>query len=240
MRYGRSMRIEQFGSLRARVTGGDDGQGGGQGPLVVLMHGFGAPAEDLVDLGDMLEAPAGTRFVFPEAPLLLDGGPGRAWWLLELEDFERRARGERVDRSQQVPDDLAKVRAALLELLDDVQSRLGAARERTVIGGFSQGAMLACDVALHAPQRPAGLLLMSGTLLAQRVWEPRMAGLAGMPVLMTHGTYDPLLAYDDAERLRDLLQAAGANVRFVGFRGAHEIPPVALDAASAFLVECLA
>jgi phospholipase/carboxylesterase len=229
------MRIERFGKLRARVTGGDDGQGGGEGPLVVLMHGFGAPGDDLVDLGAMLAAPAGTRFVFPEAPLVLDGGPGRAWWMLELDDFERRARGERVDRSQQVPDDLPVVRGAVLELLAEVEVRLSAPPARTVLGGFSQGSMLACDVALHAEQRPAGLVLLSSTLLAQRVWEPRMPRLAGLPVLMTHGLFDPLLAHDDALRLRDLLVAGGADVQFVSFPGGHELPQVAFDELGRFL-----
>jgi phospholipase/carboxylesterase len=233
------MRIERFGKLRARLTGGDDGQGGGQGPLVVLMHGFGAPGDDLVDLGAMLGAPTGTRFVFPEAPLVVDGGPGRAWWMLDLEDFERRARGERVDRSQQVPDDLPAVREALLELLAEVGARLSAPPERTILGGFSQGSMLACDVALHAPSRPAGLLLLSSTLLAQHVWEPRMARLAGLPILQAHGLHDGLLAHDDAERLRDLLVGAGAAVTFVSFRGGHEIPPVVLQAASRFLTQHL-
>jgi phospholipase/carboxylesterase len=234
------MRIERFGQLRARVTGGDDGQGGGHGPLVVLMHGFGAPADDLVDLGAMLPAPAGTRFVFPEAPLLVDGGPGRAWWMLDLEDFERRARGERVDRSQQVPDDLHAVRAALLELLAEVEERLSAPFARTILGGFSQGSMLACDVALHADERPAGLVLLSSTLLAQRVWEPRMPRLAGLPVLQTHGLHDPLLAFDDAERLRDLLVAGGADVKFVPFPGGHDLPPVALHAVARFFEAQLA
>ena len=75
------MREEQIGGLRARMTGGTDGKGGGQGPLVLLLHGFGAPGDDLVPLADVLNVPAGTRFVFPEGPLSLSFGPGdaRAW-----------------------------------------------------------------------------------------------------------------------------------------------------------------
>jgi predicted esterase len=64
------MRDETYGGLRVRVTGGRDRRGGGDGPLVVLMHGFGAPGDDLV--------PSEVRFAFPEAPLDLgpeaDGG----------------------------------------------------------------------------------------------------------------------------------------------------------------------
>ena len=63
------MRDETFGGLRVRLTGGPDRQGGGDGPLVVLMHGFGAPGNDLVPLARVLDVPREVRFAFPEAPL---------------------------------------------------------------------------------------------------------------------------------------------------------------------------
>ena len=63
------MRQEKLGGLIVRMTGGTDGRGGGNGPAVVLLHGYGAPGDDLVVLSDYLDAPAGTRFLFPEAPL---------------------------------------------------------------------------------------------------------------------------------------------------------------------------
>ena len=49
------MREEQLGGLRTRVTGGTDGKGGGRGPLVLLLHGFGAPGDDLCVAGRRLE-----------------------------------------------------------------------------------------------------------------------------------------------------------------------------------------
>jgi phospholipase/carboxylesterase len=229
------MYSERFGSLKAKVTGGADGEGGGAGPVVVLMHGFGAPGDDLVDLARFLRVPAETRFVFPEAPLTLDGGPGRAWWIIDPEVFERRARGEQVDRSEELPDNLPVVRAAVIELLNDVEKRLSVPRSSMILGGFSQGAMVACDVALHDTQRPAGLLLMSGTLIARAEWAPRMERLAGLPILQSHGVYDPMLSYADAERLRDLWQAAGAQVTFTSFPGGHEIPRSVLEAAGHFI-----
>lgn len=60
------MREEQIGGLRTRVTGGTDGKGGGRGPLVLLLHGFGAPGNDLAPFADVLNITIGTRFVFPE------------------------------------------------------------------------------------------------------------------------------------------------------------------------------
>jgi phospholipase/carboxylesterase len=76
---------------------------------------------------------------------------------------------------------------------------------------------------------------MSGTLLAEPVWGPRFASLAGVPVLMSHGRSDQLLPFSAAETLRDKLRGAGATVEWVPFAGGHEIPPVVIDSASKFL-----
>jgi phospholipase/carboxylesterase len=46
------MRVDKLGGLTVRLTGGTDGKGGGNGPLVVLLHGFGAPGDDLVPLSE--------------------------------------------------------------------------------------------------------------------------------------------------------------------------------------------
>ena len=59
------MRTTTLGQLTVHLTGGTDREGGGDGPLVVLLHGFGAPGTDLVPLWRELRAPPGTRFAFP-------------------------------------------------------------------------------------------------------------------------------------------------------------------------------
>ncbi|MGH7282639.1 MAG: hypothetical protein ACRELY_14020, partial [Polyangiaceae bacterium] len=68
------MKQRDFGGLRAILAGGTDREGGGDGSVLVLMHGFGAPGDDLVSLWRVIDAPRGTRFIFPEAPIAL-GGP---------------------------------------------------------------------------------------------------------------------------------------------------------------------
>ena len=64
---------------------------------------------------------------------------------------------------------------------------------------------------------------------------PKMTALRGKPIFQSHGTHDPILPYVLAERLKTELVAAGADVTFVPFRGAHEITPPVLDALVAFL-----
>ncbi len=95
--------------------------------------------------------------------------------------------------------------------------------------------MLALDASLHRPTPPGGLILMSGTLVAESDWTPRMHTMKGVPILMSHGRGDPLLPYATAETLRDRLRAAGADVEWHPFVGGHQIPAVVLDAAGRFL-----
>lgn len=235
------MRTETLGGLTTRVTGGTDGLGGGDGPVVVLLHGFGAPGTDLVGLGPALGLPREVRFVFPAAPLGLDalGMPGgRAWWMIDMERLELAIRtGRARDLSQEVPEGMSAARERVLALLDDVEERFGAPSERVVLGGFSQGAMLSCDVALRSDRPLRGLVLLSGTLLCEQEWRPLLASgkRRGLPVFQSHGVLDPLLPFSLAERLRDALVEGGAELEWVAFRGEHEIPPPVLGKLQAFL-----
>ena len=201
---------------------------------VVLLHGIGAPGDDLVSLADVIDAPV--RFVFPEAPLELGGlyGDSRAWWLLDLARLEEELRrGAPRDRRNEIPDGLPAARTQVLRLLEQVESRLPTSK--LVLGGFSQGAMLSLDVALHRDKPPDALILMSGTLLAASEWQPRMPKLRGLPVLQSHGRADGLLPFGIAEVLRDQLRAAGAAVEWHDFVGGHEIPMTVLAAATRFV-----
>jgi phospholipase/carboxylesterase len=221
----------ELAGLTTRIVSAADPQ-----VTVVLLHGFGAPGDDLVGLAPYLDAPA--RFVFPEAPLELGGpyGGGRAWWLLDLARLEQELRaGTLRDRRDEVPEGLTAARDQVSRLLDQLKTRFALEDRQLVLGGFSQGAMVALDVALHRDAPPGGLVLLSGTLLAESEWLPRMPKLAGIPVLQSHGRHDPLLPYAMAELLRDRLRVAGAAVEWHPFLGAHEIPPMVLDAVGAFV-----
>jgi phospholipase/carboxylesterase len=204
------------------------------GLTVILLHGFGAGGDDLVDLARYLPAPPNTRFLFPAAPLQLPGyGDSRAWWMIDLSGFERAIP---FDRSNEVPDGLAEARQLLLALIDKlVEDGCGP----IVLGGFSQGAMLSLDTALHLGDRAAthlaGLVLMSGTPINGAAWAQRLERVRGLPILISHGKSDPLLAFSAAQRMRDMLSGAGAVVDWIEFSGGHEIPAQVLTAAGTLL-----
>jgi phospholipase/carboxylesterase len=227
-----------LGGLDACLTGGTDGHGGGAGPLVVLLHGFGAPGEDLVPVGSAVRAPAGTRFLFPAAPLRLVEAffEGRAWWMIDFARREQLLSGRDLETlADETPEGLTEAREAVVAMLDAAASALGAPPERTVLGGFSQGAMLALDTALRDPRPLAGLVLLSPTLVAALAWVDLAPGRAGLPVYLSHGRQDPLLPFFMTERLRALLEQAGLAVTWAPFDGGHEVPAVAVGGVSGFL-----
>jgi phospholipase/carboxylesterase len=235
------MRVANLGGLTVRLTGGDDGSGGGDGPLVVLLHGFGAPADDLIPLGSVMSVPDGTRFAFPAAPVGLPAmfGPGRAWWMIDIGRFERVQGGDLSQLADEVPDGLAEARAHVMAMLDELPAAVGVAPERIALGGFSQGAMLSCDVALRSERPLAGVVLMSGVMLCRPEWLRLMPARKGLPVFQSHGREDPLLPFALARELRDAMSAAGLAVDWIEFRGGHEIPPQVLAGASEFLLRAL-
>jgi phospholipase/carboxylesterase len=232
------MRELVVGGLKIRVVGGPDGHGGGDGPFVMLLHGFGAPGDDLVPLADVIDLPRETRWLFPEAPLSLNMGFGdsRAWWIIDFARIQADRQAGRIrDLSIEVPQGLALARERILTFLNELPRQLQIDYKKTIIGGFSQGAMLTCDAVLHTGYPFAGLVQLSGNLLAREVWSPLIGKRKGLPVFQSHGMQDDILPHIGAERLRDSLNQAGLAVEWHSFRGGHEIPETVLRGLSAFM-----
>ena len=225
-----------------RVVGGTDREGGGDGPVLVLMHGFGAPATDLVPLFRAIQVPPEVRFVFPAAPLVLDANAAddeapRAWWMIDIARLQAgMLRGDHTELARETPPGLATARAAVNGMLEALERELSAPPEKVVLGGFSQGAMLATDVTLRAERPPAGLVILSGAPVSMDEWKELAPHRAGLPVLQSHGRADPILPYQGGEWLRDLLQGSRLPLDFVPFNGGHGIPSAVLEKLGPFVV----
>jgi phospholipase/carboxylesterase len=191
--------------------------------VVVLLHGFQMTPADLSPFAHSLQASA--WFLFPEAPKSAEPR-GRAWWHIDAKlRAEALAAGPR-DFAEQHPLDLPAARDGLRALLGAVRARAG--ERPIVLGGFSQGGMLACDTALRSDLGIAALALLSTSRIAFDQWGPlaEQGRLRGLPVLLSHGERDDDLAFSAGEGLRDFLVAAGADVDWVPFAQGHEIPLV--------------
>src|SRR5262249_39280552 len=152
------------------------------GPLVVLLHGYNGTSQDLAPFAKSLGVNA--TFVFPEGPISLVGQrPGaRAFWTPDGGRERALATGQPRDLSSFEPEGLDAAHSLLSDLLDEVARDMGDAP--LVLGGFSQGAMLAFDVALRSSRKVSGLVQLSGARIAERLWMPRLASRRGVRVFI--------------------------------------------------------
>lgn len=201
-------------------------------PVVVLFHGWGAPADDLVPLGRRLHAQLGgeVRVALPAGPL--PSTFGRAWW-------NSPATSRPADRGDQAPPGLGEARLDVVALLDQWVREGRIEPSQTVLAGFSQGGMLATEVGLSWSHRPAGVAAMSGGPIHEARWIELMEVREPPPFLMSHGRFDRVLAFAAADRLRRELASRGADVTWVPFDAGHEMPERVADALVEFLRRAL-
>src|SRR4051812_1591446 len=109
-------RLKPFGPLESvHIEGFDDGL------YIVIFHGYGADCHDLASLGQVIEAPLGSHWVFPNAPIQIPIGPGffgRAWFNIDIQAYERALRtGTHRDLAKLRPPGLDQAKAQALEMV---------------------------------------------------------------------------------------------------------------------------
>lgn len=173
-----------------------------QGTLVFL-HGLGDSPAGWSFLPAALALP-GLEVILVQAPIPY--GPGWSWY-----DFENPRRGRL---------DIGQSRAALSELLD----QLDKVPAKTVLGGFSQGAVMSIDTALRGSLPLAGVLAISGYVPLLEDF-PASLSKAGesIPVLATHGPWDNVLPLDMVRPQMEGLRSLGAKLEFETFDKAHDL-----------------
>jgi phospholipase/carboxylesterase len=123
----------------------------------------------------------------------------------------------------------AKGAAAVRSFLDEALRRYPVDRRKLVLLGFSQGGVMAYDLALREPERFAGLVALSAWLpdaLSDAI--PRQGAHAALPTLLVHGTRDPMIPVDRGRASRDRLLALGVPTTYREVEMEHEIRPEAL------------
>lgn len=203
-----------------------------EAPWIIFFHGYGADASDLAPLATeiSLENNKAANWLFPQGHLEVPiswNWTGRAWWPVNLEELQKaQEQGVPRDLSQLTPDGLS---VAVEKAMAMIKS-LGVPWDRVILGGFSQGAMLATELYLNAPVTPLGLVIMSGTCLHASVWREKVKDRTGKAFFMSHGEQDEVLSIKGAQRLETLLTQGGMKGRLMRFQGGHEIPrPVMVE-----------
>lgn len=211
-----------------------------RGKWIVLCHGYGADASDLRPLADLMHLDDSTNWLFPNGILEVPIGPqftGRAWFPIDMEALQlAMMRGEHRIFSTICPPGLDEARTALKAEIE----KLGVPWSNIVLGGFSQGAMLATDLALSLDETPRGLVILSGVLVNADQWGPLLDKHPELKVIQSHGRMDPLLDFAEALKLHQLFEDRGIKNEFLPFEGGHEIPPAVLARVREFLKDALA
>ena len=194
-------------------------------PLVVVMHGRGADANDLADIAPMIDGPSGYRFVFPNAPNAWEAAPGMTFGFTWFNGL---------------PPDAASLREArnrVTEFLDAALKRYPTPAGKVVLGGFSQGALMALDAGLRTTQPIAGIVAMSGALFEREL--PDLSARKDQRVLIVHGTADEMINVNLARRARRVLEGHGLNPEYHEFEMGHHVTPESMAVVSEFIRRCL-
>ena len=197
-------------------------EGDGPFPTIIALHGWGANALDLLGLAPILHG--GRALVLcPQGPLGLADPQsrvviGHGWFQITT--------GRPPD-----PLEFAQASGELREWIDEAIAKYPVDRDHVVLLGFSQGGVMAYDLFLRDPRRFAGLAVLSSWLPPDLV--PALApseAMKGRPVLVMHGTSDPMVPAESAREARDRLLPLGLAVTLREFEMGHEISPEALRA----------
>lgn len=188
---------------------------------LILNHGRGADEHDLHGLLDTLDPERRLLGITPGAPFsgadvapgtVLPTGGGRHWYAVPRVGYPD-------------PATFAQSYEALTGLLDPLLAERGVDWADTAIGGFSMGAVISYALAL-GPSRPVpgALIALSGFIPQVEGWRAELSGREGLPVLIHHGTEDPVIPVDHARRARDLLSAGGLEPRLLESPAGHWLP----------------
>jgi phospholipase/carboxylesterase len=182
----------------------------------VMLHGVGSNEQDLFGLAPQLDP----RLLIVSARAPVTIGPGQFGWF-PVEWTPDGLVGDMAVAEQS--------RQTLLRFLDELRTTHGIDNQPVYLVGFSQGAIMSLAVALTEPEQVAGVIAMSGRTLAQlEVPTAAPDRLTGLPILVQHGTQDPVLPIEHGRATRDMLSRLPVDLTYREYPMGHHVTPESL------------
>ena len=199
---------------------------------IVFFHGYGANMHDLFPLWELWHQ-NDFNWYFPNGVQSLPMGyyEGRAWFSIDMQKLEEAMRtGTHREMANSIPPELDET----LHRMEHFILELAKTHKQIILGGFSQGAMCASHLAMKDSFVTDGLVLLSGSLLAQ---EKLPKATRAIPFYQSHGSNDPILPMSGAKELERKLHAMNFKGKLHEFQGGHEIPPTVIKDVKNFLAQ---
>jgi phospholipase/carboxylesterase len=192
-------------------------------PLLIQLHGIGSNERDLFDFAELLDP----RFLVLSVRAPLTVGPDSyAWFHVDFLPQGFAVNGEEFRASQE----------KLADFLDEAVNAYHANPERVYLMGFSQGCIMSLTLALSHPELVAGVAGMSGRLPPEAIpsFAPKDE-LAGLPLLVQHGTADGVIPIRFAREAQKVLADLPVDLTYHEYEMRHEVTPASLEEALAWL-----
>lgn len=195
-------------------------------PTILAMHGWGSNALDLMGLAPYI-ADGRCLMLCPQGPVEVAIGAvsGYGWYQLKMG----------------APPDLDAMGAAaerLMRFVDAALERYPVDRRKLVVMGFSQGGVMAYNLALRHPERFAALVALSTWFPEELAdYATNREALAQMPTLVQHGRADDMIEISRARESVERLRALKLPLAYREYDCAHEITVEGIRDLSKFLIE---
>ena len=180
---------------------------------LILNHGRATDERDLYDLLDVIDPDRRLLGIAPGAPLTGIPPGGRHWYLVPRVGYPD-------------PETFRSSYGLLTDFLDETLDERGIGWDRTVIGGFSMGAVMSYAVGLgEGRPSPAGIIGLSGFIPTVEGWRADLSGRAALPVMIHHGRRDPIIQVGFGRQAAELLRDGGLDVTYLETDAGHSLPP---------------
>ena len=200
---------------------------------IIWMHGLGADGHDFAPIVPQLEnqLKMPVKFIFPHAPVrpvTLNNGLSMPAW------YDIKSIGTARDLSLE---DMAESRKQIEAFILAEQDK-GMRPEQILLVGFSQGAAVALHTGLRHPSKLAGIIALSGYIPVPSDDGSEYPEInRGMPILIAHGTMDPVVPPVLAEQALEYLKEYEFTCAFKTYPMEHSVCPEEIADIAAFINE---